>query len=64
MSGLSQEMDQAEDESQDSALLHPLPTRRRQGRLREDAELLGSNQTYEDVILDGVKNWFEENQVT
>ena len=62
-------MDQAEDESsqrgsQDSALLHPLPTRRRQGRLREDAELLGSNLTYKDVILDCVKNWLEENQVT
>ena len=57
-------MDQASDESS-SAPQTSQPTRRRpeQRRLRENALLLGSNQTYKDVILDGVKNWLEENQV-
>ena len=32
-------------------------------RFNENADLVGSEHTYKDVILDFVKSWIEENQV-
>ena len=32
-------------------------------RFRENAEVLGSGQTYKDIILGFVKSWLQDNQV-